>query len=55
MSGQMAEQEATGDGIAGSRRLTVAGMAWFAAAHTLFFVTQAILYAQLRQRRHPAV
>jgi hypothetical protein len=51
----MAEQEATGDGIAGSRRLTVAGMAWFAAAHTLFFVTQAILYAQLRQRRHPAV
>jgi hypothetical protein len=33
----------TGDGIAGSRRLTVAGMAWFAAAHTLFFVTQAVL------------
>jgi hypothetical protein len=45
----------TGDGIAGSRRLTVAGMAWFAAAHTLFFVTLAILYAQLRQRQHPAL
>jgi hypothetical protein len=45
----------TGDGIAGSRRLTVAGIAWFAAAHTLFFVTLAILYAQLRQRQHPAV
>jgi hypothetical protein len=39
---------ATGAGVAGSRSLTVAGIAWFAAAHTLFFVTLAILYARLR-------
>lgn len=42
-----------GEGLAGSRRLTVAGMAWFAAAHTLFFVVLAILYARLRERRRP--
>jgi hypothetical protein len=28
----------TGEGFAGSAHLTFAGMAWFAAAHTLFFV-----------------
>jgi hypothetical protein len=42
---------AIGEGLAGSRRLTLAGMAWFAAAHTLFFVAQAILYARLQQER----
>jgi hypothetical protein len=46
---------AIGEGLAGSRRLTVAGMAWFAAAHTLFFVTQAILYARLRQSQRSVV
>jgi hypothetical protein len=43
---------AIGAGFAGARRLTPAGMAWFAAAHTLFFVSQAILYTRLRQRQH---
>jgi hypothetical protein len=42
---------AIGEELAGSRRLTLAGMAWFAAAHTLFFVAQAILYARLRRRQ----
>jgi hypothetical protein len=41
-----------GEGFAGDRRLTPAGMVWFVAAHTLFFVSQAILYARLRQRQH---
>ena len=40
---------ATGEGFAGSRHLSLAGMVWFAAAHTLFFVAQAVLYARLRQ------
>jgi hypothetical protein len=40
---------ATGEGFAGGRHLTLAGMAWFAAAHTLFFVLLAILYARLRR------
>ena len=35
---------ATGEGFAGSRHLTLAGMVWFAAAHTLFFVVLAVLY-----------
>jgi len=39
---------ATGEGFAGSRHLTLAGMVWFAAAHTLFFVVLAVLYARLR-------
>ena len=43
---------AIGEGLAGDRRLTLAGMVWFAAAHTLFFVSQAILYARLRQKQH---
>lgn len=42
---------AIGEGLAGARRLTPAGMVWFAAAHTLFFISQAILYVRLRQRR----
>lgn len=37
----------TGEGFAGSRHLTMAGMAWFAGAHTLFFVLQAVLYVRL--------
>lgn len=36
-----------GEGIAGSRHLTVAGMIYFAIAHTIFFVLQAILYDYL--------
>ena len=39
---------ATSEGFAGSRHLTLAGMVWFAAAHTLFFVVLAVLYARLR-------
>lgn len=42
---------ATGEGIAGSRNLSMAGIIWFAAAHTLFFVVLAILYARLRRSR----
>ena len=34
--------------FAGSRHLTLAGMVWFAAAHTLFFVVLAVLYARLQ-------
>ncbi|HVJ35003.1 MAG TPA: hypothetical protein VND94_17965 [Terriglobia bacterium] len=39
----------TGEGFAGSRSLSLAGMAWFAAAHTLFFVALAVLYQGLSQ------
>ena len=39
---------ATSEGFAGSRHLTLAGMVWFGAAHTLFFVVLAVLYARLR-------
>jgi hypothetical protein len=39
---------ATGEGFAGSRHLTLAGVVWFAAAHTLFFVVLAVLYERLR-------
>lgn len=34
----------TGEGFAGSRSLSLGGMAWFAAAHTLFFVVLAVVY-----------
>src|ERR1700744_1643787 len=34
----------TGEGVAGSRHLSLLGMAWFAAAHTLFFVLLAMFY-----------
>jgi hypothetical protein len=34
-----------GEGIAGSRYLSAAGMIYFAAAHTVFFVLLALLYA----------
>ena len=40
---------ATGEGLAGYRHLTPLGMLWFAAAHTLFFVLLAVLYARLRR------
>jgi hypothetical protein len=40
---------AIGKGIAGSRDLTLSGMVWFAAAHTLFFLVLAILFARLRE------
>jgi hypothetical protein len=44
-----------GEGLAGCRHLTLAGMLWFAVAHTAFFVVQAVLFARLRsQRSHPA-
>ena len=36
---------ATGERVAGSAHLTAPGVLWFAAAHTLFFVTLAMLYA----------
>jgi hypothetical protein len=40
----------TGEGFAGSAHLTTAGMVWFAAAHTLFFVLLAVLYAAWLKR-----
>jgi len=39
----------TGEGVAGAAHLTAAGMAWFAAAHTLFFLVLADLYARWRR------
>lgn len=41
----------TGEGFAGSLHLTLPGMLWFAAAHSLFFVMLAVLYAWLRHSR----
>jgi len=41
----------TGEGFAGSAHLTFAGMAWFAAAQTLFFVAVALIYRALRGQR----
>lgn len=46
---------ATGEGFAGSRHLSLAGMAWFAAAHTLFFIVLAVLYERWRGRQHCAI
>jgi len=40
---------ATGEGIAGAAHLTWLGIAWFAAAHLLFFLCLAVLYARLRR------
>ena len=42
---------ATGEGFAGSRHLTLAGMIWFAAAHTGFFVLLAVVYEAVRGGR----
>jgi len=41
----------TGEGFAGSAHLSVAGMTWFAAAHTAFFLALAVLFAALFVRR----
>lgn len=35
-----------GEGIAGSRSLSLLGMAWFAAAHTVFFMGLALLFVR---------
>jgi hypothetical protein len=40
-----------GEGVAGSRSLTLVGIIWFAGAHMLFFVVQAILFARLRSKQ----
>ena len=40
-----------GEGIAGSRNLGRPGMAYFAAAHTVFFVLLAVLYAWFSRPR----
>jgi hypothetical protein len=37
-----------GKGIAGSRDLSLAGMVWFGAAHTLFFLVLATLFDRLQ-------
>ena len=37
-----------GEGIAGSRHLNIAGMSFFAVAHTLFFVLLSLIYEQLK-------
>jgi hypothetical protein len=39
---------ATGEGFAGSAHLTLAGITWFAGAHTLFFMVLAMAYGALR-------
>jgi hypothetical protein len=41
---------ATGEGFAGRAHLTLAGIVWFAAAHSLFFIVLAVLYGHLRRR-----
>jgi len=40
---------ATGEGIAGIVHLTPAGIAWYAVAHSLFFVPLALFYGALRR------
>jgi hypothetical protein len=40
---------ATGEGFAGRDHLTITGIIWFAAAHTLFFIVLASSYSQLRR------
>jgi hypothetical protein len=40
-----------GEGIAGSHDLPLAGLVWFAAAHTLFFLVLAILFDRLYPAR----
>jgi len=47
---------ATGEGIAGIAHLTLAGIVWYAAAHSLFFVPLALFYGALtRAPRNPSV
>lgn len=40
-----------GEGIAGSRSLSIAGMAYYAAAHTVFFVLLAVFFARFSSAR----
>ena len=40
-----------GEGVAGSRNLGALGMAYFAAAHTVFFVLLAVLFARFNRLR----
>jgi hypothetical protein len=42
-----------GEGFAGSRHLSAAGMLGFASAHTVFFVPLAVLYEPTRKRLVP--
>jgi hypothetical protein len=42
---------ATGEGFAGSANLTLAGIAWFAAAHSIFFMLLAYGFAFLLRTR----
>lgn len=46
---------ATAEGFAGAAHLTMLGMIWFAAAHTLFFVVLASIYARLKSGRAGAM
>jgi hypothetical protein len=41
---------ATGEGFAGSAHLTLAGIVWYAAAHSLFFMVLAMAYGAFRHR-----
>ena len=45
---------AIGEGVAGVRQSTPAGIAYYAMAHTVFFVLMAVLYARLRLRPRSA-
>jgi hypothetical protein len=40
----------TGEGSVGAAHLTLAGMAWYAAAHTVFFLLLAYLFTALMRR-----
>lgn len=42
---------ATSEGLAGSAHLSLAGMLWFAAAHTLFFVVLAVVFGRSAKGR----
>jgi hypothetical protein len=44
---------ASGEGFAGSAYLTVAGMLWYAASHTLFFLALAYGFALLTSEPNP--
>jgi hypothetical protein len=45
---------ATGEGFAGSAHLTAAGILWYAASHTLFFLVLAYGFARLAGEPKPA-
>ena len=44
----------SGEGFAGSAHLTAAGMLWYAASHTLFFLTLAYGFALMVREPKPA-